>query len=350
MISSPIGVGWSNTKPKSAWRLSRRTALAPLGACSSPVVNNSSTPTGGRSRTRRLAAPRTVATAALLSAPTIASFRFRSRPFSRTTSTGASRGTVSRCAQSSTVRAPSGPRMRASRLPESEPVSAPVSSSSTSRPSSRRSAVTASAIARSRPEGLSISQNRTKSSSRRSRSAGEARPLLSRLDLGGAYVRLDLGHPLEGALVCRSYELPEERLRAQRAGLELRVELGGDEERMAGQLDHLHQPLVGRGAGAHQPGVLEALAQVVVHLVAVAVALVDDCLAVDLAGAGALVELDRIGPQSHGAAHVPHFLLLGQQVDDRERRLGVELGGVGPLHAGHVASEVGHGDLHTQAD
>ena len=44
------------------------------------------------------------------------------RPSSRTTSTGAASGTVSRWAQSRIVRAPSGPAMRASRLPASEPV------------------------------------------------------------------------------------------------------------------------------------------------------------------------------------------------------------------------------------
>ena len=111
-----------------------------------------------------------VATAALLSAPRIAALRLAKASCSRTTSTGASSGTVSMCAQSRIVRAPSGPGMRASRLPASEPVSAPLSSSSTSSPSARRSAVSASAIARSRRDGLSISQSRTKSPSRRVRS------------------------------------------------------------------------------------------------------------------------------------------------------------------------------------
>ena len=83
-------------------------------------------------------------------------------------------GTVSRWAHSSTVRASAGPSMRASRLPQSEPVSTPLSSSSTSRPSPSSSALTAAATARSLRDGLSISQSRTKSSSSRSRSAVEA--------------------------------------------------------------------------------------------------------------------------------------------------------------------------------
>ena len=58
-----------------------------------------------------------VAIAALLSAPRIASWRFVSRPFSLTTSTGPSSGTVSMWAHRRTVGAPSGPAMRASRLP-----------------------------------------------------------------------------------------------------------------------------------------------------------------------------------------------------------------------------------------
>jgi hypothetical protein len=48
--------------------------------------------------------------------------------------------------------------MRARRLPAFDPVSGPLPSSKTSSPSARRSAVTASAIARSLPETLSISQ------------------------------------------------------------------------------------------------------------------------------------------------------------------------------------------------
>ena len=73
-------------------------------------------------------------------------------------------------------------------------------------------------------------------------------------------------------------------------------------------------------------------------------------LAVELAGAGAGVELDRVGAEAHRAAEVGDLLLLGQQVDHRERRLGVELGRVGAVHAGDVPRELGDGDLHAEAD
>ena len=88
----------------------------------------------------------------------------------------------------------------------------------------------------------------------------------------------------------------------------------------------------------------------VVDLVAVTVALVDDGLAVDLAGARALVELHRVGAQAHRAADVGDFLLLGQEVDDRVRRLGIELGRVGAVEAGDVAGELDDRDLHAEAD
>ena len=98
-----------------------------------------------------------------------------------------------------------------------------------------------------------------------------------------------------------------------------------------------------------RPAALEPLAQEVVDLVAMAVALVDDGLAVDLARLRALVELDRVGAEAHRAAHVVDLLLLGQQVDHGVRRLGVELRRVGAVHADDVAREVGHRHLHAEA-
>ena len=89
----------------------------------------------------------------------------------------------------------------------------------------------------------------------------------------------------------------------------------------------------GEVPGEDEAGGLEAPAQEVVDLVAMAVALVDDGLAVDLADARVVVELHRVGAEPHRAAHVGDLLLLGQEVDDRERRLGVELGRVGAVHA-----------------
>ena len=88
---------------------------------------------------------------------------------------------------------------------------------------------------------------------------------------------------------------------------------------MVRQLDELHQALVGGRAADDQAGLQQLLPEDVVDLVAVAVPLVDDLLAVGLEGLGARHHLGRRGAQAHGAAHVGDVLLLGQQVDDRVR-------------------------------
>ena len=94
----------------------------------------------------------------------------------------------------------------------------------------------------------------------------------------------------------------------------------------------------------------ELVAELVVDLVAVAVALVDRRLAVDLARARPLAELDRLRAEPHRAAEVLDLLLLGQQVDHRVRRLGIHLGRVRALEAADVARELRDGDVHAEAD
>src|SRR5919201_3225709 len=108
----------------------------------------------------------------------------------------------------------------------------------------------------------------------------------------------------------RSHEVPEEGLGSGGAGVELGGELRGEEEGMVGELDDLDEPLVGRGAARDETLVLQPTAEDVVHLVAVAVALVDDRLAEDLARPGAVVDLHRVGAEPHGPAHVGDLLLL----------------------------------------
>ena len=90
------------------------------------------------------------------------SLAFSQTPSLSIGSTGACRGTVSRCAHIRTERTRLSARAcaaggsRARRLPQSEPVSSPARSSSVSMPSPRSSALTRSAQRRSHPEGLSI--------------------------------------------------------------------------------------------------------------------------------------------------------------------------------------------------
>src|SRR5215218_11494294 len=109
----------------------------------------------------------------------------------------------------------------------------------------------------------------------------------------------------------RADELPEQRRRASGARLELRMELRGDVERVIGELDYLHEALVRRGSTRDQALVLEPPSQHVVDLVAVAMALIDHRLAVDLASARSVVELYRVGAEPHRATHVRDLLLLG---------------------------------------
>jgi hypothetical protein len=128
------------------------------------------------------------------------------------------------------------------------------------------------------------------------------------------------------------------------------VVLRRDEERVVVDLDDLDQPLVRRRTRADEARGLEPPAQEVVDLVAVAMALIDDRFAVDLARPRVRMQLDRVGAQAHGATHVGDLLLLGQKVDDRVRGLRVELRGVRAVHADDVACEVRDRHLHAQAD
>src|SRR2546425_5500861 len=80
----------------------------------------------------------------------------------------------------------------------------------------------------------------------------------------------------------RVHEAGEERVRVPGARAELGVELAGHEVRVLGQLDHLDDLLLGPDAGHPETVLLELLQILVVHLVPVAVALVDDGPAVEL--------------------------------------------------------------------
>ena len=64
----------------------------------------------------------------------------------------------------------------------------------------------------------------------------------------------------------------------------------------------------------------------------------------------ALLHHARVGPEAHRAALLGHALLLLHQVDDRVRRLLVELGRVRVRPAQHVAGIFDHGTLHAEAD
>ena len=88
---------------------------APLSPFSSLTEKISSTPTGEPSTAARWASARSIATAALLSAPRIVSPALSQPPSTSTGSTTPSWGTVSRCAQSITERS-ERPGMRAKQV------------------------------------------------------------------------------------------------------------------------------------------------------------------------------------------------------------------------------------------
>ena len=80
------------------------------------------------------------------------------------------------------------------------------------------------------------------------------------------------------------HEAAEQRMRAVRAGLQLRVRLRADEPGMLRQLDHLYDAAVRGLTGQKHAVLLKNLAVIVVDFIAVTMALVDDFLAVELIG------------------------------------------------------------------
>ena len=81
------------------------------------------------------------------------------------------------------------------------------------------------------------------------------------------------------------------------SGFQLRMRLGGNEERMIRDLDHLHDSAVRGNAGEHHAVIAQCLPVIVVDLVAVSVALVDDFLAVKGISLGILIQDTGVGAQ-----------------------------------------------------
>ena len=101
----------------------------------------------------------------------------------------------------------------------------------------------------------------------------------------------------------------------------------------------------------HQTLLLHLLAEVVVELIAMAVALVDLGLAVAAAAIWVPAADDAgVRAQAHGAALGNVALLVGHEVDDIMFAVGSEFAGVGIGIAQHIAGKLHDRDLHTQAD
>ncbi len=128
------------------------------------------------------------------------------------------------------------------------------------------------------------------------------------------------------------------------------MELARHKEPVLGDLHRFHDPAVGGGAAEDHAGSFHGFPVVVVELIAVAVALGDQLLAVALHHLGAGLDLAGIAAQPKGAALVDVLVLVGHEVDDLVQAVLVKLAGVGVLNAAHVPAELDHSDLHPQAD
>src|SRR5919109_933882 len=131
-----------------------------------------------------------------------------------------------------------------------------------------------------------------------------------RVPLGGDAGRFGGPGARPRPLERRPDKLAEERRGPSRPRLELRVELARHEPGVVGQLDDLDEaPFLVR-PGDDEPGLFQRGPEVVVHLVPMAVSLVHNRLAVRLARARAVRELDGLRAEPHRPAEILDLLLL----------------------------------------
>ena len=138
------------------------------------------------------------------------------------------------------------------------------------------------------------------------------------------------------------------------------MELHAYEPRMLRQLDDLNKSSVLRLSGNLHAALLNLSDEGVVDLIAVAVALDDLVLSVELADHGARNQAADLSAEAHGAAQVRLLAALldiallvgplGDEGDDWILGVLLELSRVGARHAGLVASILNDGALHAEAD
>src|SRR5205823_4724965 len=145
------------------------------------------------------------------------------------------------------------------------------------------------------------------------------------------------------------HKVAEQWMRAARSGAELRMKLRGHEPGMVPQLDDLHQPVVGRGAGEDHARLPHRLAIGVVEFEAMAMPFIDHRLTVGLRGQGAGLKLAGVEAEPHGPALLSHVALLREQVDDRMAGERVELRAIRVGGPEQVATELDDRALHTEA-
>ncbi len=71
---------------------------------------------------------------------------------------------------------------------------------------------------------------------------------------------------------------------------------------------------------------------------------------IGLADLGGRHHPTRVGAEAHGAPQVGDSALIGQQIDDRVRRVGIELSTVGTGESAEIPRELDHRALHPEAN
>ena len=121
------------------------------------------------------------------------------------------------------------------------------------------------------------------------------------------------------------YETQKERMRPGRTALELGMELHADKELLARDLDGLYEPSVRRKTRKAKPGFLQGIAEIIIHLIPVAMTLADLLMFVKPADDSPLTENARILSETQSSALVYLVILTGHEVDYRIRGIGIEL-------------------------
>src|SRR5918996_892380 len=107
----------------------------------------------------------------------------------------------------------------------------------------------------------------------------------------------------------RRDESGEEWVRPGWPRLELGVELAADEPGVVGQLNHLHQPAIGRLPREAEPELRQDIAVCVAYLPAMAMPLTDLRRPIGLRSPGAGTQARSVGAQPHRASQVRYITL-----------------------------------------
>src|SRR6185312_8225371 len=138
----------------------------------------------------------------------------------------------------------------------------------------------------------------------------------------------------------------EQRMRASRTRLELRMELAAQIPGMRLQLDDLDQRAIRRQAGKREAMLDEAIAERVRYLVAMPVPLAYLLRAVHGCGTRSIAEPARILAQPHRPTHVGYVLLRLHERDYRVSAIRRELAGVAVIESHDVPCELDNRHLH----